>query len=356
MPNKLNVAVIGTGGIVHAHMPGWIDSPYAQVVAGYDAHWPTLSAWGAKYGVSHLTASLDEILSDADVDAVDICVPNRAHAPIAIAALKAGKHVLCEKPLAPTPDDIRQIIAARDASGKMLMTAQHFRFTGNARALKAEIDRGTLGNIYHARSWMLRRNFLPTRPGFIQHSLSGGGVTIDIGVHILDLTLWMMGHPKPVSVTGVTRNVLSKQPGAFSSWANNSPIPAEVDVEELATAFVRFDNGATLILEVSWMLHHDVPAGGVEDMQMWLYGDRGGALWPKCEIYTSDNPAMQLFNTTLKNTSNTNPAHKQEVLEFSKAVLDGAPSPVPAEQSLQVITILDAVYRSQRKGGEIRLD
>ena len=148
--SKLNVAVIGTGGIVHAHMPGWIDSPYAQVVAGYDAHAPTLVGWGAKYGIERLATSLDDILNDDSIDAVDICVPNRAHAPIAIAALKAGKHVLCEKPLAPTPEEIRQMIAARDASGKILMTAQHFRFGGDARALKAEIDAGTLGPIYHA--------------------------------------------------------------------------------------------------------------------------------------------------------------------------------------------------------------
>ena len=91
---KLNIAVIGTGGIVHAHMPGWIDSPYAQVVAGYDAHTPTLQGWGEKYGVTRLATNLDDILADKSIDAVDICVPNRAHAPIAIAALRAGKHVL----------------------------------------------------------------------------------------------------------------------------------------------------------------------------------------------------------------------------------------------------------------------
>jgi predicted dehydrogenase len=353
--SKLNIAVIGTGGIVHAHMPGWIDSPYAQVVAGYDAHTPTLQGWGEKYGITRLAANLDEILADKSIDAVDICVPNRAHAPIAIAALKAGKHVLCEKPLAPTPDEIRQMIAARDASGKMLMTAQHFRFAGHARALKAEIDAGALGPIYHARSWMLRRNFLPTRPGFIKQALSGGGVTVDIGVHILDLTLWMMGHPKPVSVSGSTRTSLARQPGAFTAWGDDPRIPAEIDVEELATAFVRFDNGATLILEVSWMLHHDVAAGSAEDMRMWLYGERAGAVWPANEILSSNNDTMQHYKSTLQIARQERKPHAQECLDFAKAILDGAPSPVPAEQSLQVITILDAVYRSQREGAEVRL-
>ena len=237
----------------------------------------------------------------------------------------------------------------------MLMTAQHFRFTGHARALKAEIDAGALGPIYHARSWMLRRNFLPTRPGFIQQALSGGGVTVDIGVHILDLTLWMMGHPKPVSVSGSTRTVLARQPGAFTAWGENPRIPAEIDVEELATAFVRFDNGATLILEVSWMLHHDVAAGSAEDMRMWLYGERAGAAWPANEILSSNNETMQHYKSTLQIARQERKPHAQECLDFAKAILDGAPSPVPAEQSLQVITLLDAVYRSQREGAEIRL-
>ncbi|MBX7214645.1 MAG: Gfo/Idh/MocA family oxidoreductase [Thermoflexales bacterium] len=356
MTRKLNIAVIGTGGIVNAHMPGWIDAPHAQVVTGYDQVPAAAQAWAAKYGIPKVAGSVEEILADKSIDAVDICVPNRAHAPIAIAALQAGKHVLCEKPLAPTPEEVRQMIAARDASGRMLMTAQHFRFGGSARALKAEIDRGALGNVYHARSWMLRRNFLPTRPGFIQHALSGGGVTIDIGVHILDLTLWMMGHPRPVSVSGSTRTVLARQPGAFSSWNTRSDIPREMDVEEMATAFVRFENGATLILEVSWMLHHAMPNGKIEDMQMWLYGDRAGARWPTCELISANNATSQFYSTTLGLLDAPNAPHKQECLDFAKAIIDGAPSPVPAEHSLQVIAILDAVYRSQKEGREIRLD
>lgn len=353
---KLNVAVIGTGGIVTAHMPGWLESPHAQLVMGCDVSEAAVKNWGAKHGVANLTSSVADVLGNPDIDAVDICVPNMHHAPIAIAALNAGKHVLCEKPLAPTPDEIRRMIAARDASGKMLMTAQHFRFTGTARAMKAEIAGGALGEVYHARSWMLRRNFLPTRPTFIQKELSGGGVCIDIGVHILDLTLWLMGHPKPVSVSGTARTILAKRPGAFSAWDGGVAIPERNDVEELATAFVRFDNGATLMLEVSWMLHHDIPAAGsAEDMQMWLYGTDGGAHWPKCEVYSSNNATRQHYNRQLKITNSPNPPHKQEVLDFAKALAEGAPSPVPAEQSLQVMTILDAVYRSQVEGREVRL-
>jgi predicted dehydrogenase len=160
-----------------------------------------------------------------------------------------------------------------------------------------------------------------------------------------------MGNPKPVAVTGVTRRELAHQEDAFSIWTGK--IPKEIDVEEFAAAFVRFENGATLILEVSWLLHHDTRD---EDMQAWLYGMRGGAHWPKCEILQTNYATQQHYNTILKQTEDILEPHAQECVEFAQAVAEGAPSPVPAEQSLQVITILDGIYRSQQAGGEVRLD
>ena len=348
----LRVGVIGVGGIARAHMPGWAASEHAEVIAGSDISEPALQAWGEANGVTRLETDPAALFSDPDVDVIDVCTPNRYHAPLTIAALQAGKHVICEKPLAPTPGEIRDMIAARDASGKMLMTAQHFRFTGTAQALKAEIDRGALGDIYHARGWMLRRAGLIPGPGFVLQQHAGGGATIDIGVHILDLTLWMMGNPQPVAVSGVARTELAGIPGAFSAWSGAS-IPPEMDVEELALAFVRFDNNATLVLEVSWLLHHDVIG---EDMQMWLYGTRGGSHWPKCEVYSTNYETQQHYNVALGRTRDSMEPHALECVEFARAVAEGAPSPVPAEQSLQVLTILDAIYESQRSGREVRLD
>jgi len=351
MSKTLKVGVIGVGGIARWHMPGWTTSEHTEVIAGCDIDPAALQKWGDEFNVARLTGDAAELICDPDIDIIDICTPNNYHAPLAVAALEAGKHVLCEKPLAPTPAGIREMIAARDRSGKMLMTAQHFRFQGDSRAMKAEIETGVLGDIYHARSWMLRRAAAPTRPGFIVKKHSSGGPCIDIGVHILDLTLWFMDNPKPVAVTGVARAELAHQRGAFSIWGG--PIPAELDVEDFAAAFVRFENGATLILEVSWMLHHDTDC---EDTQMWLYGAQGGCRWPKCEVYTSNYATPQLYNRALKITGDTLAPHALECVEFAQAVVDGAPSPVPAEQSLQVMSILDGVYRSQQVGGEVRLD
>jgi predicted dehydrogenase len=232
------------------------------------------------------------------------------------------------------------------------MTAQHFRFSGVAKAMKAEINTGVLGEVYHARSWMLRRGGFPVRPGFVLKEQASGGACIDIGVHILDLTLWFLGNPKPVSVTGVARTELGSQPGMFGLWGD---MPEKMDVEEFAAAFVRFENGATLILEVAWMLHHKIPDEVWEDMQMWLYGKKGGAHWPKCEIYQTNTATRQYYNHKLLLTADKLEAHAQECVEFAQAIIDGAPSPVPAEQSLQVLTILDGVYRSQEKGGEVQL-
>lgn len=350
MSKLLKVGVIGVGGVANSHMPGWSDSPLAEVVAGSDVSEAALARFGERYGITRLTTQPGDIINDPDIDIIDICTPNMFHAPLAIAALKAGKHVLCEKPLAPTPDDIHQMIAARDESGKLLMTAQHFRFSGSAKAMKAELNSGALGDIYHARSWMLRRAGMLTRPGFILKAQAGGGACIDIGVHILDLTLWFMGNPKPVTVTGVARKELAAQPGAFSVWGGT--IPQEMDVEEFAAAFVRFENGATLVLEVSWMLHHDTPG---EDMQMWLYGTNGGCHWPKAEFYSSNIDTQQHYNRTLKRMGDIREPHAQECVEFAEAVAEGRPSPVPAEQSLQVITILDAIYQSQQTGREVSL-
>jgi predicted dehydrogenase len=231
------------------------------------------------------------------------------------------------------------------------MTAQHFRFKGSARAMKAELDTGTLGDIYHARCWMLRRGLIPARPGFVYKRNSGGGPCIDIGVHILDLTLWFMGNPKPVAVSGVAKAPLAHHSGAFSIW-QNAPVPSDMDVEDFASAFVRFENGATLILEVSWLLHHDTDG---EDMQMWLYGAEAGCHWPECKFMETNYATRQMSNRWLQLTADSMEAHALECVEFARSVAQGLPSPVPAEQSLQVMSILDGIYRSQEAGSEVLL-
>ncbi len=349
--NTLKVGVIGVGGIAGSHFPGWKASENTELYAFADPAAPVLEAKAQANDVSVTYVKPEDLINDPNVDIVDICTPSAYHAPLAIAALNAGKHVICEKPLAPTPQAIHEMIEARDKSGKLLMTAQHFRFQKDTQALKRQLDTGVLGDIYHARSWMLRRNWLPTGPGFIYKKNSGGGPCIDIGVHILDLTLWMMNHPKPVAVSGITQDKLSKLPGAYSAWGG--PVPQDMDVEEFAAAMVRFDNGASLILEVSWLLNHATTG---EDMQMWLYGTGGGVNWPSNMLLQSDNETQRTLDTQLGKVGQGMEAHAAECVAFADAIANGKPSPVPAENSLDVQTILNGLYESAKQGREIRFD
>lgn len=352
MAKDLRVAVIGVGGIAATHMPGWAASPYTEVVAGADVSQTALENWSAKWNVRHTTTHIDELINDPSIDIIDICTPSNYHAPLTIAALEAGKHVICEKPLAPTPDAIREMAAVAKRTGKLLMTAQHHRYTPQGIALKNEVNNGALGHVYHARTWYLRRNNVPTRPGFILKSQSGGGACIDIGVHALDMALWLMGNPQPISVSGVSRTELARQPDAWSPWEGGTAIPKEMDVEELAVGFVRFDNGATMMLEFSWMLHGDHK----EDLQVWLYGTNGGCHYPKAEIYTSKSAPRQQYDIGLAYLPSPLPAHALECVDFADAVANGRPSPVPPEQSLAVQVILDGIYKSAETGHEIRLN
>jgi len=149
MAQKMKVGVIGLGGIANTHMPGWQASPHAEVAAGSDINPAVFAAWREKYGVTRFYEKPADLINNPEIDIVDVCSPNMYHAEQVIAALNAGKHVICEKPLAPTPDEIRRMIAARDRAGKLLMTAQHFRFRGVSQAMKAEIETGALGAVGH---------------------------------------------------------------------------------------------------------------------------------------------------------------------------------------------------------------
>ncbi len=350
MSKPMKVGVIGLGGVANLHMGGWLASKHTEVVAGCDINPAHFDRWKQEYGITRLATDPLDLIKDPELDIIDICTPNTTHAELTIAALESGKHVLCEKPLAPTVEEIRAMIEARDRSGRLLMTGHHLRFSGTARAIRAEIQAGSLGNVYHGRAWWLRRASLPVKPTFVVRELSAGGVGLDLGVHMLDLALWLMGGPQPVSVTGVARTVLATQPGAFSVWGGD--IPANLDVDEFAAAFIRFANGASLLLEVSWMLHHKADR---DDMQLWLYGDRAGAHWPDCTIFETGAQNRQHYDRKLRLLGGEVPPHHLQCMEFAEAIVNGGSSPVPAEDALWVQAILQALYESQRTGREVTI-
>ena len=346
---RLRIGLIGCGGISGTHLEGWKRlNPECQIVACADPIEERRNQRGDAAGVPagmRFPILTDLLKAGVKLDAVDVCTPNKTHAPIAIEALRAGLHVLCEKPLATTPDEVRQMLAARDRSVKLLMTAQHMRFLQSSERLHACLRGGALGEVYYARAHFMRRRYLPTRLGFIDKNLSGGGPTIDIGVHILDLTLHLMGQPEPASVTGITPQKLAKRTdirGWWGEWDRD-----KITVEDFAAGFVRFKNGAALSLECSWLAN----IREQEYQKITLLGTQAGAEWPELTLH--GETAGSTTDTTLAYAEDRLGGHAKEIAAFADAVLNGKPSPVPAEQSLNVIRILEGLYRSHACGREV---
>jgi len=353
MSRFLKVGIIGVGGIAYEHMAGWQNSNLTEVIVGSAKTESSLQKWRKKFGNIKTTTNIDDIFKDKSIDIIDICTPSYSHEELVIAALKSGKHVLCEKPLATTAQGVRNIIKVRDEAKKQVMTAQHFRFQSQAIELKKAIDVGNLGEIYHSRIWLLRRcAYLGGKHYWIK-KFSGGGACIDIGVHILDLALWFMGNPDPITVTGTTANYLSTENKVFSIWGDME-IPPGADVEEFGAAFLRFRNGASMAFETSWLLHHDT-GDNKADCQVWLYGHKGGAQWPNNRIFVTDYVDKMNRNVAVNSTEVEHNPYVMECVEFAKSIVNHEPSPVPAENSLQVALIIDALYRSSRLKVEVRI-
>ncbi len=344
--SKLKVVVVGTGGIARTHMKGWMKISGVQIVGACDVLADRAEAYAKECGAQHVFTDFQKAVK-CKADVVDVCTPNKFHTPAVLAALAAGKHVLCEKPLAITPKEVEKIISARDKAKKLVMTAQHMRFEGKSQSLKKYIGDGLLGEVYYGRSWLLRRRMTPTWGVFANKELSGGGPGIDVGVHCLDLALHLMGNFEPVSVTGIAPCKLAKKPGIYNRWGEINPKTYEV--EDLAVGFVRFANGAALSLESSWMLNMPEP----DIFRISLFGDKAGAVYP--DLVIADERNRTPINTTLTEPPQI-AGHEAEIKAFFEAVTQDHDSPVPPEESLQVIKILDGIYKSHQTGREVKLN
>ncbi len=346
MPQPLRVVVIGTGGIGKYHIRTWQAQPEVEVIGVYDREEAVATRVAEEFKVDRVYRSLADAVGDA-ADVVDICTPNMFHAEGTIAALNAGKHVLCEKPLAPRAADIRAMIAARDRAGRLLMTCQHMRFEQRTRALRRVIGAGRLGDVYYARAWWLRRRGAPTTPGFLTRAQAGFGPGMDLGVHVLDLAMHLMGGPRPVSVSGVAPCALAHRPDACNQWGSFRA--ADYEVEDFAAGFVRFEGGAALSLEVSWLLNMVEP----ESYHVALHGTEGGVRWPELKLaHVQDG---LLVDSQIASETGTD-GHRYALAAFAEAVRTGGPSPVPAEESLTVARILEGLYESAASGREVRLE
>jgi len=345
---KFRVGVIGTGGIFRGpHATGWKALPDVQIVAVCDIDLEAARKAAELVGAERVFKSYRDLVK-LELDAVDICTPNRVHTPAVLAALETGKHVLCEKPLAVTTREVRRMGELADKKKLILMTAQHQRFNSSTQAIKSWAEAGHLGEVYHARVRAMRRAWLPTAPGFIDRKLSGGGPCMDIGVHALDACLWVMGFPKPVRVTGVSKVNFAKGfkiPGMWGEWDRQL-----FSVEDFAAGFVHFENGATMTLEAAWLGHQ----AENEDMSFQLFGLEGGVKWPSGEF--ASVAGRTFVQGTLTFPTRIEKPHSEEIRAFYESVRDRKPSPVPWTETIRVIAILEAIYESQRRGHEVTVE
>lgn len=347
---KVKVAIIGTGSISTLHMMGYNNLENVEVVAACDINKDRVEKFAKKYEIPETFTDYNEMLKMKEIDAVSVTTWNNVHAPASIAALKAGKHVLCEKPLALNAGEAEEMVSAAKENGKLLMVGFCRRFGENTKALKSFIEKGDFGKIYYAKTGCLRRW---GNPGgwFSDKRRSGGGPVIDLGVHIIDLVRYLAGKPKPVSVTASTFNYIGMKPNIKGIEKYYSADYSEFnDVEDCATALIKFDNGMTLFFEASWVQNIKE-----DKLYLELYGDKAGAqMEPELELYetrgdylTTVKPVIDLANSGFEHN------FKEEIKHFIDCIVNGTECLNPGEDGVEIMKILDAIYESAKTGHEV---
>lgn len=343
---KLRVGVIGLG-IGTSHIKCYQIHPGAEVVAVADVNKDRLQAVADELKVPGRYVSAQKMLDREGLDVVSIATPNKFHKPLTLAAFKAGCHVLCEKPMAMNAAEGREMITAAQKAKKRLMINFSYRFTEQSWALKKQVKSGVLGDVYFARTVWHRRRGLPGFGGwFGQKTLAGGGPLIDLGVHRLDLALWLMNYPKPDWVMG---SIYHEIAAALAKKAGK-----QFDVEDLAAGFIKFKNGATVEVEASWAAN----IAEQELMETRLYGTRGGLVQRnvgegynfEAEIYVEREGCQ--FDMKLHPPV---PAVKSSMCHFLDCIQNKTPHIATGEEGLIVMELLDAIYLSAKKGAPVKI-
>lgn len=350
---KIKVAIIGTGSISNMHAAAYKKLENVEIVAACDINKERVEAFAKHYDIPKTFTDYNEMLKLEEIDAVSVTTWNNVHAPASIAALKAGKNVLCEKPLAINAELGQQMVDAAKDANKLLMVGFVRRFGENTIALKNFIDNGDLGEIYYAKTGCLRRW---GNPGgwFSDKKRSGGGPVIDLGVHVIDLVRYLIGKPKAISVTASTFNKLGMKPNVKGIGKYYSADYSDYnDVEDCATALIKFDNGVTLFFETSWVQNIKN-----DSLYLELYGNKAGAqMEPELELY--ENKGDYLNNSKpLMGAEGSSFSHNfdEEIKHFIDCVANGTTCLNPAEDGVELMKILDAIYKSAETGHEVVIE
>lgn len=347
MAKKINVGIIGCGEIAFSkHMPGLSKLKGVQMTAFCNRSIEKAESAAAEFGadVSKVYKDYHKLLQNEEIDLVHICTPNNSHAKISIAALKSGKDVMCEKPMALNYEEAQKMYETAEKNGRKLSVSYQNRFKAENQFFKEIVESGKLGKIYYAKSLALRRRGVPTWGYFLDKEIQGGGPLIDIGTHSLDLTLWLLDNYQPKIVLANVFNEMkdeSSEANYFGPWEQD-----EFEVEDSAVAHIIMEDGSSIMLETSWALNTPEE----HDIKTVLSGRRAGAdNFNGLRINGEKDGKLFREEITTANSVDEDPGDKEMRL-WIEAIKDDKEPPVKAEQALVVAQILDGIYKSAASG------
>ncbi|GGF97508.1 Gfo/Idh/MocA family protein [Paenibacillus aceti] len=360
MSKVYRIGIVGCGGIANGkHMPSLSKLDSVEMVAFCDIILERAEKAAAQYGTpeAKVYADYKEMLATEQLDIVHVLTPNDAHAEISIAALEAGHHVMCEKPMAKTAADARRMVDAAQRTGKKLTIGYNNRFREDSLYMKRLCEQGELGDIYFAKAHAIRRRAVPTWGVFLDEEKQGGGPLIDIGTHALDLTLWMMDNYKPKVVLGTKYHELAKRENAANAWGPWDP--EKFTVEDSAFGMIVMENGATVMLESSWALN----TLEVDEAKCSLSGTEAGADMKDglringeqfSRLYTKDielgSGGVAFYDGKAENAADV------EMRKWIEAIDQDLEPVVTPEQACVVSEILEAIYESARTGKAVYMN
>lgn len=355
MENKtLRIGIIGCGGIANGkHMPALKQQKDVEMVAFCDIIVERAEKAAKDFGTSDAKVYEDykELLKDETIDIVHVCTPNKEHSFITIDSLEAGKHVMCEKPMAKTYAEGKAMLEAAKRTGKKLTIGYQNRQTPEALYIKEACKNGELGDIYYGNAIALRRRAVPTWGVFLNEDEQGGGPLIDIGTHALDLTLWCMDNYKPKMVVGTKYRKLADQTNTANAWGDWDP--EKFTVEDSAFGFVVMENGATIILQSSWALN----ILDAREATFRLCGTKAGAdaidgariNGVKYGKQYVEKPDLKAGGVAFYDGVTASPA-VLDMAQWIKCIREDTDPCVLPEQALCVTGILEAIYESSATG------
>jgi predicted dehydrogenase len=347
----LKFGIIGAGAIADSGVEGAAKSGVAEVVAVADTDPGRLAAFAAENRIAKTYPKAADLIRDKGIDAVYVAVPNAFHAPYAIAALEAGKHVILDKPFATSHAEASAVVEAARKSGKVFTVGMNQRFTEGAQKIRALAERGYFGEIYRLRAFWRRRWGAPKfGTWFGNRKLAGGGCFLDIGVHMLDLALFTAGDFDAESVTGSVYTKFGNRGLGQGGWGASAPEGLPFDVDDCALAFIRMKSGATVQVEISWAAHQKEG----DNHNVELFGTEAGAQVYPGEVYRFDRDLGAQVEAGGLGIPLKYP-HGNRFVNFFRAILGEEELCVSHEQALKVQRIIDAVYESSAARKEVRI-